>query len=72
MKAKLETKRCEYAYPTSPNAVQFGFGKTGCYTVQLVKRSELKPAKAIAAFATLDAAHKYADLMPQPWDRLTK
>ena len=27
-------KSVEYSYPSSPNAEKFGFGNTGCYTVE--------------------------------------
>ncbi len=31
------TYEVRYAYPSSPNAVQYGFAKSGCYTVCRVK-----------------------------------
>ena len=66
----MTTKRVDYSYPTSTNATRFGFGKTGCYTVETVKHPQ--PPKAVAGFSTLDEARAHAETLPCPWDRLTR
>lgn len=65
------TKKIEWAYSTSTNAVQFGFSKTGCYTVEL-KEAVCVPAKAIAGFKTIQEAEDYANTLPYAWYRLTR
>lgn len=64
------TKRIEYSYPTSPNAKQLGFYKTGCYSVEVGEVH--KPKKAIAGFSTLEEAKQYAEKMPEMWDNYTR
>ena len=46
-----------YSYPSSPNAVQYGYAKQGCYTVARVER---KGTHYVAAFATKAEAEKDA------------
>lgn len=63
------TKAVGYSYPSSPNAEQFGFYKTGCYTVDHVicKNRQFYAKKAIAAFATENEAVAYARSLPNDW-----
>ncbi len=65
------TKKIEWACPTSSNAVKFGFGKTGCYTVEF-KEAKNKPAKAVAGFATIDEAETHAACFSYEWDKYTR
>jgi hypothetical protein len=57
-----------YSYPSSPNAVAYGFAKQGCYTVARVKN---RATHYIAAFATkaeaeADIESRQADLDAAP------
>lgn len=62
----VTTKAISYAYVTSPNAVAFGYGKTGCYIVETIRG--YNPPKAFAAFATKKEAVDFAnEAMPQAW-----
>lgn len=58
-------KSVDYAYPTSPSASKFGFGKTGCYCVELSK--DQQPPKAIAGYATRQEALAHAKRLPESW-----
>lgn len=62
-------KSIGWSYPTSPNAQTFGYNSTGCYTVNLGVPG--KPARAIKAFTSWDAAKACADMMPNDWSRFT-
>ncbi len=55
-------KEIGYAYPTSPDACDFGFKNTGCYTVALVERGA--PPKTLKAFADKASAKTYAETVP--------
>lgn len=66
----MRTKRVEWSYPTSTNAVSLGFSKDGCYSVELITGHEVP--KVIAGFDTIEAARAHAETLPEPWDRLTK
>lgn len=63
----MKTKQISYAYPSSPDAQQFGFTKTGCYTVGIQKDSE--PATTTKAFQTYAEASAYADTLPGAFNR---
>lgn len=63
------TKTVSYAYPSSDNAEQFGFGKVGCYVVSLGPADHGTPHSSIAGFATKGEAFAAADKMPEPFDR---
>ena len=65
------TKEVGYAYPTSDNAIEAGFAKTGCYVVRLHD-----PADAVRGnyrsrkrwgFATREEARAFADTLPQAY-----
>ena len=60
-------KTVEWSYPSSSNAQKFGFGKSGCYTVETACGCE--PPEAIAGFKTLEEAKEFADKMPQAWGK---
>jgi len=55
-------KEIGWAYPTSPDACDYGFAKTGCYTVSLVAMNS-KP-KTLKAFAGKDEAKAFAETLP--------
>lgn len=68
-----KTKRVEWAYPTSTNAVKFGFGKVGCWVVQTIERSGswfVWPPKALKGFASKDDARAHGETLSCEWDRL--
>ena len=56
----------EYAYPTSTTANKFGYGKTGCYTVELCPDTSFQNWKTDRAFATKEEARAYAELLDLP------
>jgi hypothetical protein len=66
----MKSKRIEYAYASSPSAVRFGFGKRGCYTVEIV--DGIKPPQVICGYNTLVEARAAAERLSEPWDKLTK
>ena len=62
----MKTKTVEYSYPTSPNAEKFGFGETGCWTVEI-----LEPGKypiSCTAFEDIRDAINRALEMPEKWN----
>lgn len=59
-------KEIGYSYPSSPNAVSFGFDKTGCYHISL--EDELG-SMTIAAYATREQAKTACDLRPEPYSK---
>ncbi len=61
-------KQVSFSYPTSINSDKFGFHKTGCYVVQLVKG--IMPPKAIAGFETREQAIAFAAALPNRWSNL--
>jgi hypothetical protein len=66
----MGTKRIEWSYPTSPNAVKFKFSKVGCWTVELIEGTN--PPWVMEGFDTYEKAKAYANTIPEPWDRLTR
>jgi hypothetical protein len=65
----MKTKTVGYSYPSSPNACQFGFSKTGCYSIATIRHdSGRQPPFAVAAKATLAEAFEYANAMPEEYD----
>ncbi len=62
-------KIVEWSYPSSINAKQFGFPKTGCFTLHTANL-ELVPFdghKTVGGFATLDEAKKAGEKFPFAW-----
>lgn len=64
---KLLTKAVAYAYPTSPDAVRFGFGNTGCYTVEMHQLNHAP--KPVAAYATEAEARSHCERLPMEYSR---
>ncbi len=61
----MKAKSTSYSYATSPNAIRFGFAKTGCFTVEIQDGSN--PPEAVAGFKTVAEAHKFASALPHKW-----
>lgn len=55
-----EFKRVGYYYPSSPGANFFGFGKTGCYGVEI----EGKHSHLVKGFSTKTEACMFAASLP--------
>lgn len=66
----LDCKTVEYAYPTSSNATRLGFGKTGCWCVELANRGNARPQHAVTGHANKEQAIKTAQALPHPWSPL--
>ena len=66
-----ETKRIEYAYPTSQLAEQYGYGRKGCYTISLVHRPGAVGV-VIDAYPTYEAARAAADKIPMAYNAYTR
>lgn len=51
-------KLVEFSYPSSPNAVEFGFAKTGCYTLHTANMGfvPLDGHKTVGGYATAKQA----------------
>ena len=65
----MVVKSVEYAYPTSPHAEKWGFGKSGCYTVQ--QGEQTLPKVVIAAYTEQADAIAHAERLELPWSRYT-
>jgi len=61
----MKTKSVEWSYPTSPNAVRFGF-KNGCWTVQICTGTG--EPRSIAAFITKAEAIAHAQQIKLDWN----
>lgn len=66
----MKHKKIEWSYPSSPNAKKLGFGKHGCFSVQLAKPGGYK-GKALRGFMTLAEAEEYAVTLPNDWSPLS-
>jgi hypothetical protein len=66
MKSALDTKRIEWAYPSSPLAERFGLSKSGCYVVEIIS-GITKQAKPVAGCATIYSAEATARSYACPW-----
>ena len=68
------TKSVQWSYPSSPNAVKFGFAKTGCYSVE-VKKMKTTPGRIdveweeLRGFSNKAAAVCFAETLPYEWDK---
>lgn len=63
------TKTISYAYPTSPNAVRFGFGKMGCFYVAKIERTKNGFTEyAPKGFASYAEAFAFAETLPDEYD----
>lgn len=62
------TKSVEWAYPSSPNAVKYGFAKEGCWVV-LLHENDGQAASVVAAYDEDDftTAVITCDLLPHGW-----
>lgn len=61
-------KTVEYAYPTSPNATRFGFGRKGCYVVERhAWPVEPVPFTPIAAYEKREQAVEHARRIALEW-----
>lgn len=59
------TKEIGWSYPSSPNAVRFGFGKSGCWTVSTTRGQ--KPPVALSGHAERSEALTAALKLPYDW-----
>jgi len=67
-------KLVEWSYPTSSNAKQFGFEKSGCYTLHTAN-NEFVPFdghKTVGGFATLAEANQAGESFPLQWHESMK
>ena len=62
-------KAIGWSYPSSPNAVRFGFSRTGCYSVNRLHGSD-RP-KSLAGFATWAEAKAFADTLDGEYSRFS-
>lgn len=60
----MKTKSVEFAYPSSPDAVRFGFAKLGCYVVEL---SNSVQTVALAGYYLRRDAMAHAEELPEDW-----
>lgn len=61
----MKYKSVEFSYPTSTNAKNLGFHKTGCWTVET--REGLAPPKAVNGFLKKEDAIAYAESLSLEW-----
>lgn len=66
------SKIVNFSYPTSPNAVRFGFGAAGCWTLSLnyTHATTLIPPRAVSGHATRDEALAAGRARQEPWNPL--
>lgn len=64
---QTKLKAINWSYPTSPNAIRFGFASTGCYTVSIIRGNT--PPVAQAGFRTLKQAQDFAANLHCPYAR---
>lgn len=64
-----DSKEVAFAYPTSPNAEHFGYGKTGCYILSVWDDGK---RYAISAHAAKEEAMKVAEECELPWNSTGK
>lgn len=64
------SKMVDYAYPTSINAIRFGFGNVGCWVVAKHFRHETEffAPIALSGHATREEAIDAARNVPLPWN----
>lgn len=62
----MKTKSIDWSYPSSPNAIRFGF-PAGCWTVSRMNGDN--PGEAVAGFATEREAIALANTMDIPYGR---
>ncbi len=62
-----DRKSVEWSYPTSPNAVRFGFAKVGCWTLELVDSAGNETPMPVSGHATKDQALEASRDWPQAW-----
>ncbi|MGZ8432796.1 MAG: hypothetical protein ACXWYM_00430 [Candidatus Binatia bacterium] len=63
-------KSVAWAYPSSTNATKYGFGKTGCYVVEVTtyKDGQFLSQKVVGGgFMTLADAEAVASPLPMRW-----
>lgn len=66
----MKTKTVQWSYPTSDNAKQFGFFRTGCWTLETIEGNN--PPEALQGFhpeardSALSAA-RWLDHLPWNW-----
>jgi hypothetical protein len=62
-------KLVEWSYPTSPNAIRFGFAKTGCYTLHTanVEFVPFDGHKTVSGHGTLEEAKQAGEAFPYQW-----
>lgn len=53
-----------YSYPTSPNAEELGFYKSGCYSVHVI---DANGDKLVAGYASKHEAVEHAKALPGVW-----
>lgn len=60
-------KEVNWSYPTSPNAVKFGFSKSGCFTLSVIDRKDFKLPKGISGHPTREQAIDAGIAIDLPW-----
>lgn len=69
MESRQLSKRLKYAYPSSPYAVQLGFGKDGCWLVESIKGEDIPSNwKPLKGFSTYAEAYEYSKAVPGVYD----
>lgn len=64
----MKTKSLDWSYPTSDNAVRFGF-KAGCWTINQYQQGRLP--LALRGFATREEAITFAETLTLRWNITT-
>lgn len=60
------TKKVSYCYPSSPKAVELGFGAVGCWVVE-VRRDATWPPQAFFGPDAEREAFEHAEAIPHPY-----
>lgn len=68
-------KGVDFSYPSSPNAVRFGYAKTGCWTITVYTQDidgNLVSQQPKSAHPDQDSAFAAAAQMVEPWGGVWK
>lgn len=63
---KPHYKAIGYAYPSSPNAVQYGYSKAGCWCVMIESDNGIH---TIGGYPTMEQARAVCDERPEPYSK---
>ena len=67
----MKTKEIAYAYPTSPRAENHGYGRIGCYIVEVTENGKAGGV-IVGAFPNIESAREVADALPIDYNKYSR